>query len=74
MKPLSKKTYASIFCAKDDFKAIREMGQDLKVTNSYKTAKAMLELANKWLADFEDVNPSWKPDEAPATATITEKA
>ena len=67
MKPLSKKTYASIFCARDDFKAIKEMGNDIKVTNSYKTAKAMLELAEKWLNDFEDVNPQWKPDEAKAT-------
>lgn len=67
MKPLSKKTYASIFCARDDFRAIKEMGNDLKVTNSYKTAKAMLELAEKWLNDFEDVNPQWKPDEAQAT-------
>jgi hypothetical protein len=67
MKPLSKKTYASIFCARDDFKAIKEMGNDIKVTNSYKTAKAMLELAEKWLNDFEDVNPQWKPDEAQAT-------
>lgn len=67
MKPLSKKTYASIFCARDDFRAIKEMGNDLKVTNSYKTAKAMLELAEKWLNDFEDVNTQWKPDEAKAT-------
>ena len=67
MKPLSKKTYASIFCARDDFRAIKEMGNDLKVTNSYKTAKAMLELAEKWLNDFEDVNPQWKPDEVKAT-------
>lgn len=67
MKPLSKKTYASIFCARDDFRAIKEMGNDLKVTNSYKTAKAMLELAEKWLNDFEDVNPQWKPDETKAT-------
>ena len=63
MKPLSKKTYASIFCAKDDFNKIKTLGGELKVTNAYKTAKAMLELANKWLSDFEDVNPSWKPEE-----------
>lgn len=35
---------------------IRKLGQDLKVTNAYKTAQAMAEIAAKYLADPENAH------------------
>lgn len=74
---ISKKAFAAIMTAKDDMNAIIAMGNDLKVTNAYKTAQAMLEIANKYMADFGDVDPAWTPasaQKAEAQAPAVEEA
>ena len=69
---ISKKAFAAIMTAKDDMNAIIAMGADLKVTNSYKTAQAMLEIAQKYMADFGDVDPAWTPASAQAQANTAQ--
>lgn len=74
---ISKKAYAAIKTAQDDMAKIQALAAELKVTNAYKTAQAMAEIANKYMADFADVDPAWTPAnaqkaiaEAPAEATV----
>lgn len=61
MARISKKAFAAIMTAKDDMRKIQELGANLKVTNAFKTAQAMLEIANTYMADFEDCDPYWTP-------------
>lgn len=63
---ISKKAFAAIMTAKDDMKQIVELGNDLKVTNAYNTAKAVIAIAEKYMADFGDVDPAWSPAKAKA--------
>lgn len=76
---ISRKAFAAIMTAKDDMKEIIALGEELKVTNAYKTAQKMAEIAAKYMADFENVDPAWTPATAkkeeaaaPAEATVTE--
>lgn len=68
MKRISRKAFAAIKTAQDDMRLIQELGAELKVTNAYNTAKAMLEIANKYMADFEDCDPYWTPAQTNAAA------
>lgn len=61
---MNKKHFACIMTAKEDMQKIVEMGQDLKVTNAYKTAQAMLEVAQKFMNDFGDCDPHWNKNTA----------
>ena len=61
MERISKKAYAAIKTAQDDMLQIQKLAADLKVTNSYTTAKTMSEIANKYMTDFADVDPAWTP-------------
>lgn len=74
---ISKKAFAAIMTAKDDMRQIIELGNDLKVTNAYNTAKAVIAIAEKYMADFGDVDPAWSPAktkaaEAQVKAEVTE--
>lgn len=74
MARMSRKNFAAIMTAKDDMAKIVELGADLKVTNSYNTAKEMLAIAQKYMADFGDVDPLWTPAQLQETAPAAEPA
>lgn len=61
---ISKKTFASIKMAQADMKAILTLGKNLNEENAYKTAQAMAAIAEKYMADFKDVDPAWTPETA----------
>ena len=76
-KMMSKKCFAAILTAKEDMQAILEICANMKVTTAYKDNKAIQEIAQKYMADFADADPRWRPgtaQAAPAVAPATEQA
>lgn len=61
---MNRKHFACIMTSKEDMAKIVELGKDLKVTNAYNTAKVMVAIAEKFMADFGDVDPHWTANKA----------
>ena len=62
-KSMTKKCFACIKTAQETNAKINELLSDLKVTNAYKSVKAVAELNNKFIEDFGNVDPAWKPEQ-----------
>lgn len=64
---MTKRNYAAIMSAKDTAREIKKLTDEVKekgVTKAYKAVMRIAELNDKWLNDFENVNPAWTPDNA----------
>ena len=70
---MNEKNYTCIMASKESMAKIVELGKnDLKVTNGYNTAKAMSAIAEKFMADFDDVDPHWTENKDAATEAEAE--
>lgn len=63
-KGMSKKSFACILTSKEDMQAILDICNGNTVCTSYKNVQAIKTIAEKFMADFGDVDPRWRPANA----------
>ena len=64
---MNKRMFASYMSAKEILESIATIGDTLKVTNAYKAANQMTEIASKWTKNFANCDPRWTPSTGSAT-------
>lgn len=67
-KMMSKKSFACIMTAKEDMQAILDICNGNTVCTSYNNVKEIKAIVEKFMADFGDVDPRWRPSNAQNTA------
>ena len=63
-KMMSKKSFAAILTAKEDIQQILDICNGNSVCTSYNNVKMIQAIAEKFMADFGDVDPRWRPSNA----------
>lgn len=68
VKLMSRKSFACIMTAKEDMQKILDICEGNSVCTSYNNIKAIKALAEKFMADFGNVDPRWTPATAQQAA------
>ena len=56
---MNEKNHTYVMASKESMAKIIELGNELKVTNAYNIGKGMFTIAEKFMADYGDVDPHW---------------
>ena len=63
---MNKMQYAAFKSMTEIIDQIILMGDDLKVTNSYKNMKTAVELCKEYKQNFKSVSADWRPQQNPS--------